>query len=79
MKKDFVILGLAAAAAWFILGKKGASSGTKEVFDASTNERFSNGWRYFSDGTSIDPQGNYYSGNALIWSPAPAGGATGTY
>ena len=31
---------------------------------------YSNGWRYFTDGTAIDPQGNYYSNGALIWSPA---------
>jgi hypothetical protein len=26
-----------------------------------------NGWRYFSDGTAIDPEGNYYRGGALIY------------
>ena len=31
------------------------------------------GWRYFSDGTSIDPSGNYYRGDELIWSPEDQG------
>lgn len=28
---------------------------------------FDNGWRYFSDGTSIDPDGNYYSAGQLVY------------
>lgn len=33
---------------------------------------YENGWRYFSDGTSIDPLGNYYSGNQVVWrNPTP--------
>lgn len=32
------------------------------------------GWRYFTDGTSIDPSGNYYRGDELIWSPLDASG-----
>ena len=31
------------------------------------------GWQYFSDGTSIDPSGNYYRGSDLIWSPDTSG------
>jgi hypothetical protein len=27
------------------------------------------GWQYFSDGTAIDPSGNYYYNNQLTWSP----------
>lgn len=38
----------------------------------SDGTRYDNGWRYFSDGTSIDPLGNYFSGNQLIWeNPTP--------
>lgn len=29
------------------------------------------GWQYFSDGTSIDPSGNYYRDGQMIWSPSP--------
>ena len=42
---------------------------TTEVLNGSGGQ-FGNGWRYFSDGTAIDPQGNYYQNGALIWSPA---------
>lgn len=40
-----------------------------EVLNGSGGQ-FGNGWRYFTDGTAIDPQGNYYQNGALIWSPA---------
>ncbi|SHL44835.1 hypothetical protein SAMN05216428_102437 [Nitrosospira sp. Nsp11] len=26
-------------------------------------------WKYYSDGTSISPEGNYYHNGALVWSP----------
>jgi hypothetical protein len=29
------------------------------------------GWQYYSDGTVIDPAGNYYRDGQLIWSPSP--------
>lgn len=35
------------------------------------------GWRYFSDGTAISPQGQYYYDNQLIWSPSGEGGLAG--
>jgi hypothetical protein len=28
------------------------------------------GWRYFTDGTTIDPTGAYYSGGKKVWSPS---------
>src|SRR3990167_8736388 len=27
------------------------------------------GWQYYSDGTAIDPSGQYYYQGALVWSP----------
>lgn len=27
------------------------------------------GWQYYSNGTSIDPQGNYYQNGEFVWSP----------
>lgn len=39
-----------------------------EVLDGSGNQ-FGNGWRYFTDGTAIGPDGSYYQGGSLIWSP----------
>lgn len=78
-QQDAIVLGLAGLAVYLIVKDKGiklpgftASAKTPtydkvtEVLDAS-GARYSNGWRYFSDGTSIDQLGNYYSGNQLIW------------
>lgn len=28
------------------------------------------GWQYFTDGTSIDPQGNYWLNGAMVWKAA---------
>lgn len=39
-----------------------------EVLTGSGSQ-FGNGWRYFTDGTAIDPQGNYYSNGQMVWSP----------
>ncbi len=80
MKQDQMIaLGLAAVAVYFITSKnKANASGTaktgiaaiaakvSEIFDSS-GQAYGNGWRYFSDGTSIDPSGNYYQGGGMIW------------
>ena len=82
MKQDQMIaLGLAAVAVYFITSKNKANAATggaaktgiaasaakvSEIFDAS-GQSYTNGWRYFSDGTSIDPSGNYYQGGGMIW------------
>lgn len=80
MKKqsDLIVLGLAAVAVYMIAksqkstttassGLRGTAATVSEVLD-SAGKAFANGWRYFTDGTSIDPQGNYYSGGQLVWS-----------
>lgn len=48
-------------------GLRDMSQTVTEVLD-NTGKAFSNGWRYFNDGTAIDPAGNYYQGGQLIWS-----------
>lgn len=68
-----VLVGAGAAAAllFFLNKKKPAAAvaapvqGTTEVLD--NGQRFANGWRYFSDGTSIDPKGNYYHQGTLVF------------
>lgn len=42
---------------------------TTEITNTATADDPAFGWRYFSDGTAIDPSGNYYKGGDLIWSP----------
>ena len=75
---EMIALGLAAVAVYLIVNtnKKTATAGSggvrsmadavSEIFSV-TGKAFDNGWRYFSDGTAIDPQGNYYQGGQLIW------------
>lgn len=86
---ELIVLGLAGLAVWMITKKAGAGTSqsngalgtvaafTNEIFD-SAGKAFSNGWRYFSDGTSIDPQGNYYSGGQLVYTPYGSG-TTGSW
>lgn len=76
---EMIALGLAAVAVYLIVNPKsktakGAATGltgiteaVSEIFDTA-GKAFANGWRYFSDGTAIDPAGNYYQGGQLIWS-----------
>jgi hypothetical protein len=79
MKQDTMIaLGLAGVAVYYIMNKSASASPTGKTGVASVMEKvtqifdvgggqYANGWQYYSDGTAIDPQGNYYSGGALIW------------
>lgn len=39
-----------------------------EIFNAA-GLPFTNDWRYYSDGTSISPDGTYYQNGKAIWSP----------
>lgn len=69
MKKEFLLLAAAGVAAYFIVNKKAAArvkAGVTEITNAN-GSGFSNGWRYFSDGTSIDPAGNYYMQGQLVY------------
>jgi hypothetical protein len=54
-------------------GLRDASKTVSEIMD-NTGKAFANGWRYFNDGTAIDPAGNYYQGGQLIWSNPSASG-----
>lgn len=77
MKYDNMIaLALAGVAVYFIMKKTVSKTGktgiasvmekVSEIFE-SGGGNYANGWRYFTDGTAIDPTGNYYSGGTLIW------------
>ena len=81
-QEQIIVLGLAALAVYLIMQSKGdklpkgsvtvgdlITETPKEIFDAF-GKAFANGWRYFDNGTSIDPYGAYYQGGQLVWSPA---------
>lgn len=87
---EMIALGLAGLAVYYIFKARNANAAgvsesstlrstadaVTEIFDAG-GRAFTNGWRYFSDNTVIDPAGNYYKDGALIWSPVS--GATGKW
>jgi hypothetical protein len=80
LKNDSLIMVGAAGIALLLVMKagkaKGATTniaqfntGAKEIFDA-LGKKFSNGYRYFTDGTVIDPSGAYWKNGQMIWAPA---------
>ena len=75
---EMIVLGLAGVAVYLIWqsqkskGTAQATTTTKPTDWVSEilgtdGKRYDNGWRYFSDGTAIDPSGNYYKDGAMIW------------
>jgi len=57
-------------------GGGGASGDTTLIANPAAEGQPGYGWRYYSDGTSIDPSGSYYYRGEKVWSP-PAGTTTG--
>lgn len=49
---------------------QGGTVPVTEIVNSSVPGANGYGWRYFSDGTVIDPNGNYYSNGTMIWSPS---------
>lgn len=60
--------GIAAALRSIGLSPSGVETGT-EISNTANPGQEGYGWRYFSDGTVIDPNGNYYRDGQVIWSP----------
>jgi hypothetical protein len=78
MNINTILLIAAAGAAYMIFKSKTGSANTvnnlgtaingiSEIFTGATGNQAGAGWRYFSDGTSIDPQGNYYMNGVEVW------------
>ena len=80
-KEDLMLIGLAAAGLYFMWkSTKANSSNTinnlgqaiksvSEIFTGATGTQPASGWRFFTDGTSISPDGTYYQNGVKIWSP----------
>jgi hypothetical protein len=67
-KDDLMMLGaLLVGAAFFMTKSKAAAprGGVTEIQTAGD----ANGWRYFSNGTAISPDGTYYQGGVAVWNP----------
>lgn len=75
--ENIIVLGLAAMAVYFIVKNKPATAKGATSYDVvnevldSAGKAFSNGWHYYTDGTAIDPSGNYYTKGELVYT-APA-------
>lgn len=76
MKTDTIVLALAAVAVYLIVQNKagakaiGTSAAAKDTVNeilAAGSKAFDNGWRYFTDGTTISPAGDYYRGGNLVY------------
>ncbi len=73
---EMIALALAGIAVYMIVKAKPKTAGTstgsasnfvKEIFGAD-GKAFDNGWRYYDNGTAIDPNGDYYYQGQKVWS-----------
>lgn len=64
-----VIAGTSGGVAGAVQKLREAAPATQEIFETN-GSTFDNGWRYYTDGTAIGPDGKYYKEGALVWSPA---------
>lgn len=80
MKSDMALVLAVAAVAGFALWKMqpAAAKTTSSGSNGANRSQPSggtvivseyNGWKYYSDGTAIDPNGYYYYQGQLAWSP----------
>lgn len=71
--EELMVIGLAGLALWFILKGKNAGSMGSSVTSTSSYARKAapdyQGWQYFTDGTAISPEGDYYLNGTKVWSP----------
>ena len=51
--------------------EKEAASNVQEIPNPAQEGQEGFGWRYFSDGTAISPQGEYFKNGEMIWSSPP--------
>ena len=77
MKEPYLIL-LAGLGAALYLSKRPAASAKPNTNPAAGGAQGGaqeirieggNGWRYFSDGTAIDPYGTYYYQGQMVYNP----------
>lgn len=75
-KNQWLLLAAGAAALYFLSKRDTANliknlgapiNGISEVFTGAKEGQIAYGWRYFTDGTSIGPDGKYYLNGAYVW------------
>lgn len=67
MNQKTILLAVGVFALFLIANRKpkaakAHSEWAEEIFYGDPN-----GWKYYTDGTAIDPDGNYYKNGALIY------------
>lgn len=71
--EDLILLGGGAIAAfiiWRTLRKPAAAATVSTGGDYATRITKADGWEYYTDGTAIAPNGDYYHQGELIWRAA---------
>lgn len=72
MKDSYLILLVGLGAAAFLATRSGSSTATPGKANGAQEIKTdgdSFGWRYFTDGTAIDPYGAYYKNGLMVWNP----------
>lgn len=77
MKTNDILLIAAVAAGVYLLARSSSSNtiknmgeainGISEIFTGAKQGEAGYGWRYFSDGASISPDGKYYLNGNYVW------------
>ena len=67
MKTNDLLMLAAAGAVLWLIARKVSAAGTTQP----------NGWKDLGGGTTVDPSGNYYWGNQMIWRAPGAVQTTG--
>lgn len=82
-QNEMIVLGLAGLAVYLIYKSQqpkvnaprdtGKPAGwVDQIFDLG-GSNFTNGWKYYENGTAIDPKGNYYFDGQLVYQAAGSG------
>lgn len=72
MKKEDMVLFAIVALGVFVLTKRAAAAQPAAPANNYNTQEImkSDGWTYYTDGTSIDPQGRYYYQGQFVYNPA---------
>jgi hypothetical protein len=67
---NLVLLALLGVGASYMMSKKPKKAYVQPDGASEIKVAQSNGWRYFTDGTAISPEGVYYFQGSQVWAPA---------
>lgn len=69
---DLILIAAAGFALWAFMQfkKTGTGTGTAQTnsYGAQLIKEYA-GWKYYTDGTAIGPDGAYYMSGQLVWQP----------